>query len=177
MNAIDIIRKSIKTHEDWAIYFETSPLEAELPEHKNIGPSTFHRGVIKEYEEAIAEIEQLQARLTIANKQILEYEQTEAAVCPEGVGIERYVKSLTAQLATAKEENDRLKEFARPVIKHHCWNIFDMDGADIQELAEKLELIVPHMATEEDIDDESDFEVGDPIFKFSETLKGEQPCP
>ena len=68
-------------------------------------------------------------------------------------------------------ENMRLKEFARPVIKHHCWNLFDMDGAEIQDLAEKLGLIVPHLATKDDVDDESDYGVGDTIFKFSKLLQ------
>ncbi len=51
---------------------------------------------------------QLQAELATAKKQILEYEQTEAAVCPEDVGAKEYVESLKSQLATAKEENSDL---------------------------------------------------------------------
>ncbi len=51
---------------------------------------------------------QLQAQLTTANKQILEYEQTEAAVCPEDVGIKEYVESLLNKLVTAKAENEDL---------------------------------------------------------------------
>ncbi len=68
-------------------------------------------------------------------------------------------------------ENKRLKEFARHIICQYCWNIDDPDGGDIQGWAEKLRLIVPHVATAEDVDDESDFEVGDTIFKFSELLQ------
>ncbi len=58
--------------------------------------------------EALKIIKQLQAQLTTANKQILEYEQTEAAVCPEDVGIKEYVESLLNKLATAKAENEDL---------------------------------------------------------------------
>ena len=76
-----------------------------------------------------------------------------------------------------KAENKRLKEFARPVIRQECWSIFEQDGGDIQELAEKLGLIEPRIATKEDVDDESDHEVGDKIFVFSETLKENSPCP
>ena len=46
-----------------------------------------------------------------------------------------------------------------------------MDGLDIQCLAESLGLVEQHPATEDDVTDESDFEVGDPIYKFSEILK------
>ncbi len=60
-------------------------------------------------------------------------------------------------------ENERLKEFARPVIRQECWSIFEQDGLDIHDLAEKLGLIVPCTATEEDVDET--------IFRFSETLK------
>ena len=55
-----------------------------------------------------SELEQLQAELATANKQILEYEQAEAAVCPEDVGIKEYVESLLNKLATAKAENEDL---------------------------------------------------------------------
>ena len=67
----------------------------------------------------------------------------------------------------------RLREFARRVIRQECWSISDLDGGDIQEWAEKLKLIVPHIATKDDIDDECDYEVGDTIFKFSNAMKGE----
>ncbi len=72
-----------------------------------------------------------------------------------------------------KDENKRLKEFARHVIRQECWLISNLDGGDLQELAEKLGLIVPHTATEDDIDEDCDYDVGDKIFKFSDWLKGE----
>ena len=56
------------------------------------------------------ELDQLQTDLDKANKAILEYEQTEASVCPEDVGVVRYVTALQTQLATAKEENRKLRE-------------------------------------------------------------------
>ncbi len=54
--------------------------------------------------EAKDKLEQLQAELTTAKKQILDYEQIEASVCPEDVGIKEYVANLQAQLTEAKEE-------------------------------------------------------------------------
>jgi len=60
-----------------------------------------------------------------------------------------------------------LREFARKVIGQECWGYNSMDGAEIEELAEKLGLIVPHIATEEDVNEESSFEIGDTIFVFS----------
>jgi hypothetical protein len=69
-----------------------------------------------------------------------------------------------------KEIEDNLKEFARKVISGYCWG-FPLDGLDIQELAGSLELIEPHTATEADVDDESDYEVGDSIYKFTKELE------
>ena len=72
-------------------------------------------------------------------------------------------------------ENERLKEFARPVIRQECWSIFEQDGLEIQKLAEKLKLIVAHIATAEDVDNEQyedmGYQVGDDMFIFSETMK------
>ena len=79
------------------------------------------------------------------------------------------------QVKRIKELCDQLKAaqiFARHVIKQECWGLADLDGGDIQDLAEKLGLIVKHIATEADIGEDSDFEVGDTIYKFSDTLKG-----
>ena len=69
-------------------------------------------------------------------------------------------------------ENLLLKNFARFVIKQECWG-YDVDGAEIQELAEKLGLIKEHVATEDDVDEFTDFEVGDKIYKFADVLKGQ----
>lgn len=80
---------------------------------------------------------------------------------------------LAKRIEVLVAENKRLREFARYVIRQECWSLFDLDGGDIQELAEKLQLIVPHTATDEDIDEECDYEVGGRIFIFSEALKGE----
>ena len=118
------------------------------------------------------QVAKLQSQLTFAEKQILDYEQTEAAVCPEDVGIAEYVGSLLAKLTAAKEREKRLSEFTRRIINQYCWNYDDPDGGDIQELAEKLGLVEPHVATAEDVDDEfDDYEVGDTIFKFTDMLK------
>lgn len=81
------------------------------------------------------------------------------------------IDELQAELDTANDENKLLKDFARPVIEQECWSLFPQDGGDLQRLAEKLGLIVSDVATQEDVDDESDFEVGDRIYKFSDILK------
>jgi len=79
-----------------------------------------------------------------------------------------HLLQLQQQLAEAEQRERVLQEFARHVIKTECWAV---DGAEIQDLAERLGLIVPHVATAEDVDiDFDDFEVGDTIFKFSEAL-------
>jgi len=72
-----------------------------------------------------------------------------------------------------KTENEKLKEFARYIIRQECWAYQDLDGYEVEELAEKLGLIVKHIATKEDVNEQSDYEVGDSIFVFSEEMKGE----
>ena len=73
-------------------------------------------------------------------------------------------------LRTKLDQQEKLKEFARHVIEVECWSLHDQDGGDLQELAEKLGLIELHTATEEDVADNLDFEVGDPICKFTKVL-------
>ena len=89
--------------------------------------------------------------------------QSDAAQDAIDLDVERdRVRELEAELSP-------LKEFAREVIKLVCWK-GDMDGLSVQDLAEKLNLIQSHKATAEDVDDESDFEIGDSIFRFPKTL-------
>ena len=71
----------------------------------------------------------------------------------------------------SRQPDTELVKFARKVIAAHCWEYDSMDGLDIQDLAEVSGLIEQHTATKDDVDEESDFEVGDPIYKFSEILK------
>jgi hypothetical protein len=64
-----------------------------------------------------------------------------------------------------------LREFARDIIADYCWGYSrEPDGGDVQELAEKLGLIVPHIATAEDAEDQAEFEPGDTIYKFADWL-------
>ena len=69
-------------------------------------------------------------------------------------------------------DKEKLVQFARKVIKIACWDGVQIDGFDVQDLAEKYGLVEPHIATAEDIDEDSEFEVGDTIYKYSDILKG-----
>ncbi len=62
------------------------------------------------YAQCSAGCKHWQAQLATARQQLLEYEQTEAAVLPENVGIKEYVGSLKSQLATAQEEIETYKD-------------------------------------------------------------------
>ena len=73
--------------------------------------------------------------------------------------------------ARLDNENELLKEFAHSVIKQQCWGYDSIDGFDVQDLAERLDLIQTHIATEADVDPEhDDYEVGDIIYKFTDIL-------
>ena len=70
------------------------------------------------------------------------------------------------------KEETALREFARSIIADYCWGYSrEPDGGDVQELAEKLGLIVPHVATAEDAEGQAEFDPGDTIYRFAEWLK------
>ena len=80
--------------------------------------------------------------------------------------------ALHLEVDIVQAEIVRLKKFARDIIKDYCWDLGDPDGGDIQDLAEQLGLIVPHIATADEVDSERDrFEEGDKIYVFAEWLK------
>jgi len=64
MSAIDIIKKSMATHTDWAEFFEAYPEAEELPDYKKLGGAKFHRETEKEYQQAIEELADLKAEVT-----------------------------------------------------------------------------------------------------------------
>lgn len=81
------------------------------------------------------------------------------------------LKIVVAGLELVASDNKLLKEFARRIIEQECWVYSPLDGDDIQDLVEKLGLIVPHIVTKEDVDESSDYVEGDNIYVFSEILK------
>ena len=90
----------------------------------------------------------------------------------KALGVDKYDgKSIPEHIEQLHAENKLLKDFARFVIKQECWG-YDVDGAEIQELAEKLGFIKEHIATEDDVDEFTDFDPGDKIYKFTDVLKG-----
>ena len=71
----------------------------------------------------------------------------------------------------AVNSHDKLVEFTKWIIRCHLWDYTEPDGLDIQEKAEKLGLIKSREATKDDIHEESDYEEGDIIYEFTDTLK------
>ncbi len=61
MTVIEIIEKSKEIHQDWLAYFKKHPEAQSLKEHKNIGDIEYHKTCIREYDQAIADIRQIQA--------------------------------------------------------------------------------------------------------------------
>ena len=76
------------------------------------------------------------------------------------------LKKLIDNYNEISDENNKLKKFIQSTIQEICWEI-EIDGGTLQELAEELGLIEVCTVTEEDVDDYSDFEVGDTIFKLT----------
>ena len=89
----------------------------------------------------------------------------------KALGVDKYDgKSIPEHIEQLKTENQRLKEFARSVIRVECWGYDTPDGGDIQDIAIRLNLIEPHTATEADVNEFTDYEVGDTIYKFADIL-------
>jgi Lar family restriction alleviation protein len=70
-----------------------------------------------------------------------------------------------------REALEPLQEFARKVIKGVCWGYPELDGCEIQDLAEELGLVRLVTATEEHWNEESDFSIGDEIYEFTDKIK------
>jgi len=63
MDIVDMLESRIRTHLDWAGFLESTPGAELLPEYKHIGNSTHHRQCVKEYENFIEQVQQLQAKI------------------------------------------------------------------------------------------------------------------
>ena len=74
-------------------------------------------------------------------------------------------------------ENAKLKAFIREFVSVECWGyIPEVDGGDVQEVAEKMGIIVPVKATQQQTDDLNeehgiDLEEGDVIYNWSDLMK------
>lgn len=62
MKAIDIIKGSRKIHIGWVDYYRANPGAELLKENQNVGDIKWHKRCIKGYDEAIADIMELQAK-------------------------------------------------------------------------------------------------------------------
>ena len=76
---------------------------------------------------------------------------------------------LIEELTASHSQISKLQEFAQYVIREQCWGV-EMDGIELQDLAVNLGLLAEHIATEADVGEEDDIEVGDKMFKFTEAL-------
>lgn len=71
----------------------------------------------------------------------------------------------------AQEQNEAMRKFCRYVVREYCWGYTSQpDGGDIQDVAEKLGIIVPAIATASDAEHMDFTDVGDTIFRFADWL-------
>lgn len=78
MRAIEIIKKARETHENWLAYLEKHLDSQSLKEFEHVGGVNHHRKYIKEYNEVIADIEQLQDENRHQAERIEELEKVKA---------------------------------------------------------------------------------------------------
>ena len=69
-------------------------------------------------------------------------------------------------------DNKKLVTFCREFISVECWGYQpEIDGGDVQDVAEKCGLIESYIATNDDVYEGAEFEVGDKLYRFTEVLK------
>ena len=76
---------------------------------------------------------------------------------------------MKAELHQLRVENKWLKEFAIEIISR-MFDGLETDNCDTQELAEKHNLIKAHIVIESDIDENSEYEVGETTYKYTDIL-------
>ena len=128
MTAIEIIEKSKQTHEDWLAYFKKNPNSLLLEEYKNIGDIDHHKKCIKQYKQAIAEIEQLQAELA----------DSKIAVA----GLELVLSDFQIEKKRTKTKITRLESFVQFVLSsmvetHNAGYVFTNSPENFKKAAEK----------------------------------------
>ncbi len=80
------------------------------------------------------------------------------------------------EVARLKAENVKLKAFVREFVSVECWGyIPEVDGGDVQEVAEKMGIVVPVKATQQQADDLNkehgiDLEEGDFICQWADWM-------
>lgn len=86
-------------------------------------------------------------------------------------------EAIEQSIQNLQAENEKLKKFARKVIKEMCFDGWELNGFDIQDFAHDLGLITERPLTEADINGVyADLEIGDSIFEFSDILKEGRKC-
>lgn len=78
LKCITIIKESLETHITWAEFFEKKPELEHHPQYVKLGDGKFHRECIKNYSEAIVEIELLIAKA--GNEELIT--DIESLYCP-----------------------------------------------------------------------------------------------
>ena len=78
-------------------------------------------------------------------------------------------EAISKAIDVLKSENAKLKAFARLMIEE-MFDGHDVEGFDIQDMAERNGLIVPRVATEDDVEAGIECEVGDTIYQFADWM-------
>ena len=97
-------------------------------------------------QELAAQAEQIQTLLQMNRNQTESLEEQHELICKYFPN--PFEGDFADEQPTYQEvivENQRLKEFARAVVRVECWSYPEPDGFELQELAERLNLIEKHI--------------------------------
>ncbi len=144
--------------------YPSKPTDEPVKPMEFVKPTIFYDGTYLEIEylgKTMTPEEYIEIATTIITTQAERIDELNQGIIDRDSAVFKKIRELTA-----------LQKFARHVIRQECWGVYDeLDGLEIQDLAEKLGLIAKHTATKEDIDEDSGYEVGDIIYKFTDVLK------
>ena len=88
----------------------------------------------------------------------------------------RQLLNRVEELEKDREFTNKVKELLMDVIREVCWGYYEPDGGSLQDKAVKMGILRPDVVKEGDPeceDEESDFDVGTEIYRFTDQmLKG-----
>lgn len=107
LKAIEIIKESKQTHQDWLDYFKKNPnTQKMVKKYKYVGNINHHKRCIRKYNKVITEIEQLQAKNKKLKNIIIETKICVAALCITGLPSLKGLKEIASMLNQGIDKGD-----------------------------------------------------------------------
>lgn len=120
MDVIKMLKEAQKTHIDWAEFLEKYPAAEFYQQYKHIGNAELHRKYIKEYDEVIAFIKQLQSENPDLHK---EYQSIAGALDKACAELDKHRWIPVSDPPEEKEPKNRAKRLFFQKSTHNIWSV------------------------------------------------------